>query len=101
MELSLVKTLAKKFKTSCQKIYKRYRTTIDTKDGIYKVLLVKVEREEKLPLITYFGGVSLWGATCNRTLYPISYALNLPESILDKFAPSAQARAVSLETAHM
>ncbi len=32
---------------------------------------------------------------------PISYALNLPESILDKFAPSAQGRAVSLETAHM
>ncbi len=59
MELSLVKTLAKKFKTTCQKIYKRYRTTIDTKDGTYKVLLVTVERDLKKPLITYFGGVSL------------------------------------------
>lgn len=59
MELSLVKTLALKFKTTCQKIYKRYRTTIDTKDGTYRVLLVIVERDHKKPLITYFGGVSL------------------------------------------
>ncbi len=58
-ELSLVKTLAKKFKTTCQKIYKRYRATIDTKDGTYRVLQVTVERDGKLPLKTYFGGVSL------------------------------------------
>ena len=59
MELSLVKTLAHMFKTTCQKIYKRYRTTIVTKDGTYKVLQITVERDEKLPLVTYFGGVSL------------------------------------------
>ena len=59
MELSLVKTLAKKFKTTCQKIYKRYSATIDTKDGTYKVLQVTVERDSKKPLITYFGGVTL------------------------------------------
>lgn len=59
MELSLVKTLAKKFKTTCQKIYQRYRATIETKDGTYKVLQVKVERDDKKPLLTYFGGVSL------------------------------------------
>jgi group II intron reverse transcriptase/maturase len=58
-ELSLVKTLAKKFKTTCQKIYKRYRATIDTKDGTYRVLQITVERDGKLPLKTYFGGVSL------------------------------------------
>ena len=58
-ELSLVKTLAKKFKTTCQKIYQRYRTTIETKDGTYKVLQVTVERDSNKPLITYFGGVSL------------------------------------------
>ncbi|MDF5717085.1 MAG: group II intron maturase-specific domain-containing protein [Rhizonema sp. NSF051] len=51
MELSLVKTLAKKFKTTCQKIYKRYRTTIDTKDGTYKVLLVIVQRVESVCLV--------------------------------------------------
>jgi group II intron reverse transcriptase/maturase len=59
MELSLVKTLANKFKTTCQKIYKRYRATIETKDGTYKVLQVKVERDGKPPLITHFGGVCL------------------------------------------
>ncbi len=58
-ELSLVKTLAKKFKITCQKIYQRYRTTIETKDGTYKVLQVTVERDSNKPLITYFGGVSL------------------------------------------
>ncbi len=59
MELSLVKTLAKKFKTTCQKIYKRYRTTIDTKDGTYKVLQITMERDDNKPLITHFGGVCL------------------------------------------
>lgn len=59
MELSLVKTLANKFRTTCQKIYKRYRATIETKDGTYKVLQVKVERDGKPPLITHFGGVCL------------------------------------------
>ncbi|MBW4587501.1 hypothetical protein G7B40_029345 [Aetokthonos hydrillicola Thurmond2011] len=51
--------MAKKFKTTCQKIYKRFRTTIDTKDGTYKVLQITVERDGKSPLITYFGGVCL------------------------------------------
>ena len=37
----------------------RYRTTIDTKDGTYKVLQVIVERDSNKPLITFFGGVSL------------------------------------------
>ncbi|MEO0970800.1 MAG: group II intron reverse transcriptase/maturase [Cyanobacteria bacterium J06639_18] len=59
MELSLVKTLANKFKTSCRKIYKRYRTTIDTKNGTYRVLQVTVESDSKKPLITHFGGISL------------------------------------------
>jgi hypothetical protein len=59
MELSLVKTLAHKFKTTCQKIYKHYRATIETKDGTYKVLQVTVERDGKPRLITHFGGVCL------------------------------------------
>ena len=59
MELSLVKTSRAKFKTTCQKIYKRYSATIYTKDGTYKVLQVKVERDSKKLLITYFGGVTL------------------------------------------
>lgn len=57
MELSLVKTLAKKYKTSCQKIYRRYSTTITLKEGTYKVFQVIVERDSKKPLESHFGGV--------------------------------------------
>jgi hypothetical protein len=59
MEVSLLKTLASKFKTTCRKIYRKYATTIETKDGTYKVLQVKVVRKDKKPLMAYFGGVSL------------------------------------------
>jgi group II intron reverse transcriptase/maturase len=36
MEVSLVKTLASKYKTTCTKIYKRYGAKIKTEDGEYK-----------------------------------------------------------------
>jgi group II intron reverse transcriptase/maturase len=58
-ELSLVKTLANKLQTSCQKIYKRYSTTITIKEGTYKVLQVMVKRDSKKPLEAHFGAVSL------------------------------------------
>ena len=58
MHLSLVKTLAKKFKTTCRQIYHRYKATISTTDGTFKVLQVVRPRESKTPLITHFGGVS-------------------------------------------
>ncbi|MBY0500450.1 MAG: maturase [Alphaproteobacteria bacterium] len=60
MEVSLVQTLANKYKTTCPKIYKRYGAKIMTEEGERKVLLVKVERTApKKPLIAHFGGVSL------------------------------------------
>ncbi len=60
MEISLVKTLASKHKTTCSKIYKRYGAKITTEEGEQKVLLVKVERAApKKPLIAYFGGIPL------------------------------------------
>lgn len=59
MELSLAKTLANKHKTSINKVFKKYQTTMKTKDGEYKVLQVTVERENKKPLIAYFGGTKL------------------------------------------
>jgi hypothetical protein len=56
-EVSLVKTLASKFRTSCQRIYARYRTTLHTQEGPYKVLQVRVERgPRKKPLVACFGG---------------------------------------------
>jgi group II intron reverse transcriptase/maturase len=58
--ISLVKTLASKYKTTCAKIYQRYGTKIETKDGKYEVILVTVKREApKKPLTAYFGGISL------------------------------------------
>lgn len=59
MEISLTKTLANKFKTSVPEIYKRYKATIETKDGKYKVVQIKVEREGKKPLIAHFGGIKI------------------------------------------
>lgn len=67
MEVSLVQTLAKKYRTTCRKIYQRYGASIPTEDGVYKVLRVTLERPSpKPPLPTYFGGVSLrWNKWVN------------------------------------
>jgi hypothetical protein len=60
MEVSLVKTLAKKYRTTCRKIYRRFGRTIDTDAGRYKVILVKIDQKPpKQPLVAYFGGISL------------------------------------------
>ncbi len=60
METSLTKTLAKKFKTTRNKIYQRYKTTHDNQFGTYKVIEVVEEcGEGKKPLIARFGGVPL------------------------------------------
>ncbi len=59
MEVSLVKTLAAKYKTSCHKIYKEYQTSIETTYGKRKVLQVIIKRKGKNPLKTHFGGISL------------------------------------------
>lgn len=60
MEVSLVQTLAKKYKTTCPTIYQRYGATIDTQAGPRSVLRVTIERDPlKSPFTTYFGGVSL------------------------------------------
>ena len=48
MEVSLVKTLASKYKTTCPKIYKKYGTTITNANGkTYKALQVVIAREGK------------------------------------------------------
>jgi hypothetical protein len=60
MEVSLAKTLAKKYKTTCSRIYKRFGTTLKIKEGTYKVLQVQLDREPgKSPLVAHFGGVPL------------------------------------------
>ena len=59
MELSLAKTLANKYRTTMNKIFKKYKTTIDTENGEYKVLQVKIERDGKTPLVAQFGGIRI------------------------------------------
>jgi len=59
MEWSLARTLANKFKTTTNKIFKKYKTTRETDGQSYRVLQTKVKREGKKPLIAYFGGFKL------------------------------------------
>ena len=76
MEVSLVKTLANKYRTTCRKIYRRFGTTIDTDEGRFKVLLITVDRgPSKEPLVAYFGGVSLkynrWAGVNDQPTKPV------------------------------
>jgi group II intron reverse transcriptase/maturase len=76
MEVSLVKTLAGKYRTTCSKIYRRYGATIHTDEGERKVIRVQINRQSpKAPLIAYFGGVSLknnkWAAINEQPTKPI------------------------------
>lgn len=61
MEVSLVKTLASKYKTTCRKVYRRFGATIENDEGEKrKVIQVKVSRStSQSPLTTHFGAVSL------------------------------------------
>jgi group II intron reverse transcriptase/maturase len=59
MQMSLLKTLAAKHKTSVSEIARKYRTKIDTPHGIRTCLEARIEREGKKPLIRRFGGIPL------------------------------------------
>jgi group II intron reverse transcriptase/maturase len=60
MSLSLVKTLANKFRTSVRQIRRKYQKTMVTPHGTHKVLEVVIERgEKKKPLVACFGGIEL------------------------------------------
>ncbi len=59
-EVSLVKTLANKFRCSTREIYRRFQTSLTTEEGTYKVLEVRVDRgPTKKPLTAHFGGITL------------------------------------------
>src|SRR5262245_20432023 len=60
MELSLIKTLANKFRTSASQIRRKYQKTIETTHSTHKVLEVVIERGgKKKPLVARFGGIEL------------------------------------------
>jgi hypothetical protein len=76
MEESLVRTLARKYRTTCTKIYRRYGTRLQTAEGTYKVLQVTVKRQPpKKALTAYVGGVSLksnkWASLNDQPTKPI------------------------------
>lgn len=59
-ETSLLKTLAEKHKSSVKAMKRKYRATIQTpEENQLKCLEVRVEREDKAPLIARFGGIAL------------------------------------------
>lgn len=59
MEQSLTRTLARKLNLHIRGVYRTYRTTIRTNQGLRKALVVRVAREGKPPLVATWGGVSL------------------------------------------
>ena len=59
MRLSLLKTLAHKYKSNVAKMARKYATTVETSDGPRRCLEVQVPREGKKPLVARFGGISL------------------------------------------
>jgi hypothetical protein len=60
MQLSLVFTLADKYRTSAGKIFRKYKTTVKTAHGTLRVLEARHARGGgKAPLVARFGGIAL------------------------------------------
>lgn len=59
MEISLVKTLANKFKCKCSVIHKKYTVMEKDEKGKRLVIRVTLEREDRKPLVAQWGGISL------------------------------------------
>jgi group II intron reverse transcriptase/maturase len=59
MEVSLLKTLAAKHKSTISRMARRFAGKAITENGVMRCLSVIVERKDKPPLYTKFGGISL------------------------------------------
>jgi hypothetical protein len=59
MKMSLLKTLAHKYKASVAAMTRKYSQTVTTKHGPRKCLEVQVLRTNRKPLIARFGGIPL------------------------------------------
>lgn len=69
MERSLAKTLARKYRITVPKVYRRYRAVLDTEHGPRRGLQVTLERDGgRPPLVTQWGGISLARDTTPRPL---------------------------------
>lgn len=69
MERSLTKTLARKYRTTVPKVYRRYLAVLDTEHGPRRGLQVTVHRDGgRAPLAAQWGGISLARDTTPRPL---------------------------------
>lgn len=59
MKTSLLKTLARKHRSSLKRMSHKYRATVQTPDGTLHCLEKVVKREGKKPLVARFGGIPL------------------------------------------
>jgi group II intron reverse transcriptase/maturase len=60
MKLSLIKTLADKYRTGLLEVTRKYQTTVEAEHGRLKALEVVIKRGEgRKPLIARFGGIEL------------------------------------------
>ena len=60
MERSLTKTLARKYRITVPKVYRRYRAVLDTEHGPRPGLQVTLDRDGgRPPLVAQWGGISL------------------------------------------
>ena len=60
MKLSLLKTLADKYRTGILEVTRKYQTTVETEHGRLKALETVIKRGEgKKPLVARFGGIEL------------------------------------------
>ena len=58
MERSLTKTLARKYRITVPKVYRRYRAVLDTEHGPRRGLQVTVHRDGgRAPLVAQWGGL--------------------------------------------
>jgi Type II intron maturase len=58
-EVSMLKTLAAKHRSSVTKMARKYKATIDTPHGPRTCFQVSVERNGRKPLVARFGGIPL------------------------------------------
>ena len=69
MERSLTKTLARKYRITVPKVYRRYRAVLDTEHGPRRGLQVTVHRDDgRAPLVAQWGGITLARDTTPRPL---------------------------------
>jgi group II intron reverse transcriptase/maturase len=59
METSMLKTLAGKHRSTVSKMAAKYKTTVETPNGLRIAFEARIERKNRKPLVARFGGIPL------------------------------------------